>query len=344
MEPAALATLLGLGTGIVLGLAARLGQFCTFGAIESAYLGNDQRRIRLWGLVLGTAIVTIYGLDFLGQFNISDTSYHRINWNPIGSIIGGLLFGYGMGLAGNCGFGALAKLAGGDLRSLVILIVMALASYFILSGPLAGLRIILFPVKISTGNEGIPYLIEYFFGIAPIIFALIIGLLFFIWALLYAPLRQDITMIIWSVLAGLSITAAFWGNYSLNISSLNEIPIQSHTFTAPLGKTLLYMMTSSSSTLSFPIGSVFGVIAGAFIGSKIKGHFRWEACDDARELGRQMLGAVLMGFGSVIAMGCSIGQGVSAFSTLAISGPTTLAAIIIGSIIAIRQILTGYQP
>jgi len=151
-------------------------------------------------------------------------------------------------------------------------------------------------------------------------------------------------MIIWSVLAGLSITAAFWGNYSLNISSLNEIPIQSHTFTAPLGKTLLYMMTSSSSTLSFPIGSVFGVIAGAFIGSKIKGHFRWEACDDARELGRQMLGAVLMGFGSVIAMGCSIGQGVSAFSTLAISGPITLAAIIIGSIIAIRQILTGYQP
>ena len=197
MEPSALATLLGLGTGIVLGLAARLGQFCTFGAIESAYLGNDQRRIRLWGLVLGTAIITIYGLDFFGQFNISDTSYHRINWNPIGSIIGGLLFGYGMGLAGNCGFGALAKLAGGDLRSLVILIVMALASYFILSGPLAGLRIILFPVEISTGNAGIPYFIEYFFGIAPIIFALIIGLLFFIWALLYAPLRQDITMIIW---------------------------------------------------------------------------------------------------------------------------------------------------
>jgi len=67
MEPAALATLLGLGTGIVLGLAARLGQFCTFGAIESAYLGNDQRRIRLWGLVLGTAIITIYGLDFFGN-------------------------------------------------------------------------------------------------------------------------------------------------------------------------------------------------------------------------------------------------------------------------------------
>lgn len=344
MEANTLATLLGLGTGILLGLAARLGQFCTFGAIESAYLGNDQRRIRLWGIVLGIAIITTYTLDFYGQFSILDTSYYQIKWNPFGSIIGGLLFGYGMGLAGNCGFGALAKLAGGDLRSLVILIVMALAGYFILSGPLANLRIILFPIEASTGKTGIPHLFEYFFGFTPIYVALAVGSLFIAWALLYAPLRQDIIMITWSILAGLSIATAFWGTYYLNISSLNEIPIQSHTFTAPLGKTLLYMMTSSSSTLSFPIGSVFGVIIGAFIGSRVKGHFKWEACEDARELGRQMLGAVLMGFGSVIAMGCSIGQGVSAFSTLAISGPTTLAAIIIGSIIAIRQILTGYQP
>ena len=152
MEPSILATFLGLGSGVILGLAARLGQFCTYGAIESAYLGHDQRRIRLWGIVLGIAIITIYSLDLLGQLNVSDTAYHRIKWNPIGSIIGGLLFGYGMGLAGNCGFGALAKLAGGDLRSLIILIVMALSSYFILSGPLASLRVMVFPIEISNGE------------------------------------------------------------------------------------------------------------------------------------------------------------------------------------------------
>ena len=344
MEPSILATFLGLGSGVILGLAARLGQFCTYGAIESAYLGHDQRRIRLWGIVLGIAIITIYSLDLLGQLNVSDTAYHQIKWNPIGSIIGGLLFGYGMGLAGNCGFGALAKLAGGDLRSLIILIVMALSSYFILSGPLAGLRVMVFPIEISNGDNALPQLAESLFGFNPTIIAALVSLIFILWALSYKPLRQDAAMIIWSVLAGLSITAAFWGTYALNISSLDEIPIQGHTFTAPLGKTLLYLMTSSSSSLSFPIGSVIGVIFGAFIGSMIKGHFRWEACEDARELGRQMFGAVLMGFGGVIAMGCSIGQGVSAFSTLAISGPITLAAIVIGSILAIRQILMGYQP
>ena len=249
-----------------------------------------------------------------------------------------------MGLAGNCGFGALAKLAGGDLRSLIILIVMALSSYFILSGPLASLRVMIFPIEISNGSNALPQLAKSLLGINPIIIASLISLILILWALNYKPLRQDAAMVIWSVLAGLSIAAAFWGTYELNISSLAEIPVQGHTFTAPLGKTLLYMMTSSSSSLSFPIGSVIGVIFGAFIGSIIKGHFRWEACEDARELGRQMLGAVLMGFGGVIAMGCSIGQGVSAFSTLAISGPITLAAIVIGSILAIRQILMGYQP
>ena len=189
MEPSILATFLGLGSGVILGLAARLGQFCTFGAIESAYLGNDQRRIRLWGIVLGIAIITIYSLDSLGQLNVSDTAYHRIKWNPIGSIIGGLLFGYGMGLAGNCGFGALAKLAGGDLRSLIILIVMALSSYFILSGPLASLRVMIFPIEISNGSNALPQLAKSLLGINPIIIASLISLIFMLWALNYKPLR-----------------------------------------------------------------------------------------------------------------------------------------------------------
>ena len=189
MEPSILATFLCLGSGVILGLAARWGQFCTFGAIESAYLGNYQRRIRLWGIVLGIAIITIYSLDLLGQINVSDTAYHRIKWNPIGSIIGGLLFGYGMGLAGNCGFGALAKLAGGDLRSLIIVLVMALSSYFMLSGPIASLRVMVFPIEVSNGSNALAHLVESLFGINPIIIASLISLIFMLWALNYKPLR-----------------------------------------------------------------------------------------------------------------------------------------------------------
>jgi len=344
MDETILAALLGLCSGCVLGLAARLGQFCTFGAIESAYMGKDQRRVRLWGIVLGVAILAIYSLDALDQLDISSTPYHLLKWNPIASIIGGLFFGYGMGLAGNCGFGALARVGGGDLRSLVAVIVMAISSYFILSGPLASLRVSIFPTIPANNTQDFANLIHNILGLQPVIVAITISLGLIIWALHFKPLRHEYTMLIWGALAGLAVAAAFWGTSYLNIESFDEISVQGHTFTVPLGSTLLFMMTASSGGLGFPVGSVFGVVFGAFIGSKIKGHFRWEACDDARELGRQTLGAILMGFGSVIAIGCSIGQGVSAFSTLAFSGPVTLFAIVTGCIISINHILTGYQP
>jgi uncharacterized membrane protein YedE/YeeE len=107
---------------------------------------------------------------------------------------------------------------------------------------------------------------------------------------------------------------------------------------------MLYAMTASGNELTFGIGSVLGVLIGAFIGSLIKGHFRWEACEDPRELRRQILGAALMGVGAVVALGCSIGQGLSAFSVLAWSAPVTFAAILAGAALGLRQLITGFQP
>lgn len=87
-----------------------------------------------------------------------------------------------------------------------------------------------------------------------------------------------------------------------------------------------------------------GVLCGATIGSLIKGHFRWEACDDPRELRRQMIGAVLMGIGAVVAVGCSVGQGLSAFSVLAFSAPVTLISIMAGAAFGLRQLILGFSP
>lgn len=117
-----------------------------------------------------------------------------------------------------------------------------------------------------------------------------------------------------------------------------------HSFAAPVGETIFFIMTSSGQTLSFGIGSVAGVWLGAFAGSLIKGHFRWEACEDPRELRRQILGAGVMGVGAVIALGCSIGQGLSAFSLLAFSAPLTFAAIFIGARLGLRHLIEGFVP
>ena len=140
-----LVALIGLLTGIPLGLAARLGRFCTLGAIEDALYGGSTVRLRMWGMAIGLAVVGSFTLMATGLLTGADTFYLSIRWAPMASILGGLVFGYGMALSGNCGYGAIARLGGGDLRSFVIVLVMGVATFVVLSGPLAPVRAMVFP-------------------------------------------------------------------------------------------------------------------------------------------------------------------------------------------------------
>lgn len=339
-----LAALIGLAGGIVLGLAARLGNFCTLGAIEMALYGRDQRRLRLWGIVLAVAI---FGTQFAGSsgaVNIPETMYHQFAWSPLASVFGGLMFGYGMAMAGNCGFGALVRFGGGDLRSMVVVVVMGLFGFIALSGPLAPLRLSLFPQTIATAPQGITTDFQNWFGLSPMVTATIFAATALFWALSHAPLRADRKMMGWGVMAGLTVVWCLVGTTWLNSNSLNAVGIEGPSFTAPIGRTLIFLMTSTAGGITFSVGSVAGVMLGALAGSLLRGLFRWEACEDPRELGRQVGGAALMGVGGVIAMGCSVGQGVTGFATLAWSGPITLLAITAGASFGLSRLINGYVP
>ncbi|MBK1634439.1 YeeE/YedE family protein [Rhodovulum adriaticum] len=338
------AALIGLITGCVLGLAARLGDFCALGAIESAMYGGDQRRLRSWGIVLATGIASTYLLAAMGQIDLLKTPYHGLQWNPLASILGGGLFGYGMALAGNCGFGALARFGGGDLRSLVVVVVISIFGFVTLSGPLSPLRDWAFPQIPSDHMQGFAHLGATYLGVSPLVVALVIAAGFALWSLSHGPFRVAPRRIGWAMAVGLAISGALWGMSLLNTASFGAVDVEGHTFTAPLGRTLMWVMTSSAGGLSFSVGSVLGVLLGAFLGSWRKGTFRWEACEDPRELGRQVGGAALMGIGGVVALGCSVGQGATAFSTLAYSAPVTLAAIVAGAALGLRRLIAGFQP
>ncbi|WP_212523417.1 YeeE/YedE family protein [Actibacterium sp. MT2.3-13A] len=340
----AIAALIGLATGIVLGLAARMGDFCTLGAIENAVYGEDQRRLRMWGIVLGTAIFSTHLLAADGRIDLGATVYHAIEWNPLASIVGGAVFGYGMALAGNCGFGALARFGGGDLRSLVVVMVVAVFGFITLNGPLAQLRVLLFPQVTAEQPQGYADFVSAQLGLPPLLFATLVSAALAIWALSHPPLRETPRQIAWGVAAGLAVSFALWGTSALHDATFGAIPVEGHTFTATLGRSLIWLMTSSSGGLSFSVGSVAGVLAGAFLGSTLKGMFRWEACEDPRELGRQMGGAALMGIGGAVAMGCSVGQGVTGFATLAYSAPVTLGAIYLGAVFGLRRLIQGFEP
>jgi hypothetical protein len=338
------AALAGVVAGIVLGLSARLGEFCTLGALESALYGDDQRRLRLWGIVLGVAIFGTYLGGSLGFIDIGGSFYHQIAWDPAASIFGGLLFGYGMAMAGNCGFGALVRFGGGDLRSLVVVVVMGVFAFIALSGPLAPLRITLFSQADSTGPQGIAHAVQAWTGVPPLLTAGAIALGLLVWALAHKGLRHAPRQLAWGVAAGVAVVWSFVATSWLADASFGEVQVEGLSFTAPLGRTILWLMTSTAGGISFSVGTVCGVLVGALAGSLWRGLFRWEACEDPRELGRQVSGAAMMGVGGVIALGCSVGQGVSGFATLAWSGPVTLAAICVGAVIGLRRLIGGFQP
>lgn len=339
---AGLLALIGLFGGAILGLAARLGRFCTLGAIEDYLYQGSDLRLRMWGLAIGVAGLGAFALVGLGALDPAQTVYHLAPWSPALAIIGGLMFGYGMSLAGNCGFGALARLGGGDLRSFVIVLVMGISAYIMLSGPLAQLRVAALGLtEIDAAMRSYPQAIGAVMGLSVPLIGLVISAGITVFALWSRPLLQSPRTVIWGSLVGLAIVSGWAGSQWVADAAFSATPAQSHSFTAPLGETLIFLMTSSGGGLTFGVGSVFGVLAGAFIGSLIKGHFRWEACEDPRELKRQVLGAVFMGFGAVLAMGCTIGQGISAFSLLTFNAPIVFAAIFAGAALGLRQLITG---
>lgn len=338
------AALIGLMGGLVLGLAARIGRFCTLGAIEDVLYGADDRRLRMWAIAIGIAVIGTHVALASGLFDNTESAYIDRVWNPIGTIVGGLLFGYGMALSGNCGYGALARLGGGDLRSFVIVLVMGLSAYFVMSGPLAHARVWLFPVETdSTTPQSFTQLLAKF-GVSPLATGLIAGGLLLVVALGNTEMRRSRGHIFWGCMVGLAIVSGWVGTYWVAMAGFESEPIETHTFAAPIGDTIFYTMTASGNALSFSVGSVLGVVIGAALGSYSKGHFRWEACEDPRELQRQITGAAIMGPGAILAVGCSVGQGISAFSLLAYSAPVAFIAIFLGAAFGLRQLITGFAP
>ena len=344
LSESAFVTIAGVLGGVMLGLAARLGRFCTMGAIEDMLYAGSSLRMRMWALAIGVGVFGTYALTGTGLVEIERSFYLSITWMPMASIIGGLMFGYGMALAGNCGYGALARLGGGDMRAFVLVLVMGVSAYVVLSGPLSHMRNYLFFQTDAVKPPGFVHALADFtgLGIAPL--GMAIGAITILLALASREFKDSPASAFWGVIVGLAIVSGWAASGYISTYGFEAFDFVSHSYSAPVGETLIYAMTSSARLPSFAVGSVGGVLLGAFIGSLIRGHFRWEACEDPRELKRQIFGAMLMGTGAVLAMGCTVGQGLSAFSTLSYSAPVTFAAIFAGAALGLRHLIEGFQP
>jgi hypothetical protein len=323
---------LGLAGGAVLGFAGRWAKFCTFGAIEDAVYGADWTRLRCWALAAALAIALTQGMALAGVVDLSRSIYlaPEIGW--LGAIVGGLMFGFGMALVGTCSYGTLLRCGGGDLRAIVVFLVIAVSAYATMRGLTGMGRVLLLErLRVDAALIGGPGLAAARSApMAAMIASAVVGVLL-VFALWQGTLAGRIRLLSAGLAIGAAVAFGWWATGAAADDPFDPARVESYSFVAPLGEALVFLMTASGSRLDFMEGSVAGVLAGAFAAARLAGEFRWEAYDDAREMKRHLLGAVLMGTGGIAALGCTIGQGITGVSTLSYASFLAIAAIFAGA-------------
>ena len=332
--------------GAIIGFAARKSHFCTMAALERHWYAGDDRPLRAWALAAFTALIATQLLGAAGLANLGGSFYLTEPLPLAGAIVGGLMFGVGMALVGTCGFGALVRLGGGNLRALVVLTGLGLAALAAQRGVTAHIRATLLdPLSIdltALGGQSAGTLISRATGLnLSLPLALLIGAAGLWWVFKSASFRADRNRLIAGTVIGLCI-AAGWVITSLYAEhSMHPVQIEAGSFVMPVGETILQIITVTGELPDYGIGLVIGVFLGAAVSAVRSDDMRWEACDDARELSRHLLGAFLMGTGGVFALGCTIGQGVSAFSVMAISAPIVMISIAAGARMGLGLLVEG---
>ncbi|MCA3225015.1 MAG: YeeE/YedE family protein [Burkholderiales bacterium] len=340
---------------VLFGFVAQRTNFCTMGAVADIANFGDWTRMRQWLLAIGVAIVATSALAATGQIDPGKSLYATPRFTLLGYVVGGLLFGFGMVLAGGCGSKTLVRVGGGSLKALVVFIVLGLTAYITLRGALGVFRVnVIEPLgtRLAT-TQDLPTLAAAATGLAKPALQWTLGLLIGGALIAFALVRRDFRQ--WeNLLAGFvigGVIAAIWF-VSGHLGHLTEHPetleetflatnsgrMESLSFVAPMAYVLDWLMffSDKSKVLTLGVVAVFGVVTGAAASALLTRTFRWEGFGNTEDTANHLVGAVLMGFGGVTAMGCTVGQGLSGVSLLAAGSFIAIGAIVVGALLALR--------
>ena len=346
IDPIVVLPFLGLAAGVVLGFSARVNRFCTLSALERFWYAGDGTGLRTWLLAAATALAVTQVMAAAGLANITASFYLDPMFPWTGAILGGLMFGFGMALVGTCGFGAVIRLGGGSLRALVVLVVLGLSALAAQRGLVAQLRVFIvddLAIDLSfAGDQSLGSLLTALTGL-DLRLVTVIGILAIClyWIFSDQSYRKNYRSIFTGLLIGAAVAFGWFATTWASRTAFDPVQIEAGSFVVPVGETILRLITYTGTLPDYGVGLVVGTLLGAFAGARWKRDLRWEACDDARELSRHLAGAVLMGIGGVFAMGCTIGQGVSGFSTLALTAPVALLSMAVGARLGLAYLLEG---
>lgn len=360
---------------VVLGAVVNKTNFCTMGAVSDWVSMGDLGRMRAWLLAIVVAMLGVVILESLGAMS-TDGSFPpyrggQLIWAE--NVLGGFLFGIGMTLASGCGNKTLIRIGGGNLKSIVVLLIVAVVAYFMIN-PFPDSDQTLFsvlfydwirPLAISTQAQDLGTLINPKDALGTrLVIGLILALLLLVFVFKSADFRRSFDNILGGLVIGALVLGAWYVSSSVRIDLDGELyslagyaqewdflaesdegkpadilplSVQSFTFINPMGQTLGYVANGfERAMLTFGIMALFGVIFGSFLWSLVSRKLRLEWFVSVRDFVNHAIGAVLMGFGGVLALGCTIGQGITGISTLAVGSFLAMVSIVFGSALTIK--------
>jgi len=343
MDSNHIAVLSGLVIGLVYGSIGLLSGFCMMSSLRGWWAEGDSRLVRTYALAIGVAIAASQLLAARGTVDLGKSIYLQPSFSAPVMFIGGLLFGYGMVLSNGCGSRALVLLGRGNLRSFVVVIVLGIFAEMTLKGLIAPVRIAGVQLsQVTTKLVSVPALLASFGlteSLGRMLAASVISAALIIFALSHAPFRRSFGQVAAGIAVGLLVAACWYATGYLGNDDFNPVPVTSLTFIAPIADALQYVMLSTGSTLNFGIATVGGVFAGSLLTALATGQFHLEGYRSPQHMLRSAGGAALMGTGGVMAFGCSIGQGLTGLSTLAVASFIAVAGIMLGTAIGLRGAL-----
>ena len=300
-----------LAIGAAFGALARWSGFCLRGAVEDALTTANAPRLRgfLAAMVVGLAVTQ--GLVLMGRLDLSKAIVlpGSLFWG--GALLGGAMFGVGMVLTGGCGTRLLVLAAGGNLRSVVSFVVFAFVAYATIRGLLAPARGLLS----SLSSVALPRPV-----LPPMVGGVIVaaGLAFIAWR--KVPPKHLIA----GALIGLLVPLGYLATGVLGADEFEPVQVESLNMTRAGGDALMYLLIWTGAKVNFGIAFTGGILLGAFAVAASRGELHLVGFEKPTDMVRYAGGAALMGAGGVLALGCTIGNGLTGMASLA---PTSIIAL-----------------
>ncbi len=340
---------------VALGALAQQVRFCTMGAVADVVHLGDWGRARMWALAIGVAVLGFNGLVALGWLKAADSIYAgtRLNW--LSAAVGGAMFGAGMVLASGCASKNLLRAGAGNLKSVVVLGVVAFTGFATLKGLTAVARVRWLDtvfIELPAGQD-LPTLLGAFSGVpVPMLagaLAVLVGGGLIAWALAAREARSAelmlggagvglIVVLAWLISGRLGFVPEHPQTLEAVHIATSSRRMEALTFVASIAYVSDYLQyfSDSSRLISLSMASAVGLLLGSTLHALATRSFRWEGFRTTDDLGHHLVGGALMGVGGVTALGCTIGQGLSGISTLSVGSVIALAAIVMGAVAMLK--------